>query len=238
MRTAILACAAALLLAAAPAAAGQGTVSFATRDGCRIEAFYQAPSSGSFVFINTHGLGSDRHEWASFQDALKAAGYGWLSLDLRGHGGSLACGGKPADYRKFGRADWAAASRDIEAAAAWLKKKGFSGGRLVFCGASVGANLSLKAAAEGAVKPAAVIMLSPGLDYAGIKPGEFMARAPQKIFIAAAEDDPYAWQSAMALARAGRGRAVTAADGGSGHGVAMFRSPATIEKILSWVRGL
>ncbi|MDD2805153.1 MAG: alpha/beta fold hydrolase [Elusimicrobiales bacterium] len=192
------------------------------------------PASGALVFVNVHGLGSDKNEWGGFQKDLAARGYGWLSIDLRGHGGSRSCGGKKADYRTFTKADWAAASRDIEAAAGWLKKKKIS--KMVFCGASVGANLALKAAAEGTVKPAAVVLLSPGLDYAGVKPEFYLAKAPKRLLFAAAEDDPYAWQSAAALSRlaARSGLSASAVDGGSGHGVNMFKSPATADKVLDW----
>ena len=221
-------------LLTASAAAQQQAVKFMSVDGCKIEAFYAAPSSGNYIFINAHGLGSGKEEWGSFQAALAERGHGWLSLDLRGHGGSKACGGKPADYRKFTQADWGGASRDIEAAAGWLKKKGYR--KIIFCGASIGANLSLKAAAEGAVKPAAVILLSPGLDYAGVRPELYLAKAPKRLLFAAAEDDPYAWRSAAALSGlAGRSDLSAAAiDGGLGHGVSMFKTPGTIKKILDW----
>ena len=45
--------------------------------------------------------------------------------------------------------------------------------RLVLCGASIGANLSLKAAAEG-LRPAGIVLLSPGLSYAGIEAGAYL----------------------------------------------------------------
>jgi alpha-beta hydrolase superfamily lysophospholipase len=219
---------------ALPAEAQQRAVKFVTGDGCGIEAFYAAPSSGNYIFINAHGLGSGKEEWGPFQDALAERGYGWLSLDLRGHGGSLDCGGKKADYRKFSKAEWGSASRDIEAAALWLKKKGYK--KIIFCGASIGANLSLKAAAEGAVKPAGVILLSPGLDYAGVKPELYLAKAPKRLLFAAAEDDRYAWRSALTLhGQAGKkGLRPSSLDGGSGHGVTMFKTPATINEILGW----
>ncbi|OGR77062.1 MAG: hypothetical protein A2X32_07205 [Elusimicrobia bacterium GWC2_64_44] len=145
----------------------------------------------------------------------------------------MSCGGKKADYRNFTKADWGNASRDIEAAAGWLKKKKLS--KIIFCGASVGANLALKAAAEGAVKPAGVVLLSPGMDYAGIKPELYLAKAP-RLLLAAAADDPYAWQSAAALSQlaARSGLAVSAIDGGRGHGANMFKSPATAGKVLDW----
>ncbi|PIU20644.1 MAG: hypothetical protein COT18_01175 [Elusimicrobia bacterium CG08_land_8_20_14_0_20_59_10] len=230
-----------LLLTCAPARAQQKTVHFNTKDGCRIEAFYLAPSSGAYVFINTHGLGSAKYEWGPLQDELKKHGYGYLSLDLRGHGASRTCGKKPVDYKTFTKAGWSRLSGDIEAASAWLKKKGIPGGRTIFCGASIGANLSLKAAAEGRIKPRALVLLSPGLDYAGVRAGDYLpgpGRLP--VLISAAADDAYAWQSGETLAKAARGRKqpVTFLDGGSGHGVNMFKTPATIPAILAWAAGL
>jgi len=53
-----------------------------------LEAVYQAASSGAYVFVNSHGLGSGRTEWRVLEDRLKKKGYGYLSLDLRGHGGA------------------------------------------------------------------------------------------------------------------------------------------------------
>lgn len=229
-----------LLFLALSVAAQQKTVTFSSVDGCRIEAFYLAPSSGAFVFVNTHGLGSDKNEWGTFQKQLKAGGYGYLSLDLRGHGGSAACGGKKLHYTSLDEAGWNAASKDIEAAAGWLAKRGIKAGRLVFCGASIGANLSLKAAAEGAVKPAALVLLSPGISYAGVRtPENFTAPRSFRALVVASRPDGYAWESAAALNRAAaaKGLPVYALEGYAGHGVDMFKTPSVIPAILSWVSG-
>lgn len=228
----------ALLAGAGHGFAGQRTVSFKSADGCALEAFYLAPSSGSYVFINAHGLGSDKNEWGPFQEALQKRGLGYLTPDLRGHGSSLNCAGKEVSYRTFTRADWNKVSGDIEAAAAWLRKKKTVSSKMVFCGASIGANLALKAAAEGVLKPAAVLLLSPGLDYAGVKTGENLAAArPARILIAASEDDGYAWQSAsyLAAAAAAKGLPVHFKAGRDGHGVNMFREPELLSGIIDWV---
>lgn len=221
-----------------PAAAQQKTVRFSSVDGCKIEAFYLKPSSGAFVFVNTHGLGSDRNEWGNFQKRLKEGGYGYLSLDLRGHGGSTVCGGKKVHYTSLDEAGWNAASKDIEAAAAWLARRGVKPARLVFCGASIGANLSLKAATEGKVKPEAVVLLSPGISYAGVRtPENFTAPRSFRALLAASRHDGYAWESAAALGRAAaaKGLPVYALEAYSGHGVDMFKTPSVIPAILSWV---
>ena len=226
----------ALLAMACPAKA-EHIVSFTSADGCKIEAFYQATSTGGYVFINAHGLGSNKSEWGSFQDALEERGQGYLSLDLRGHGASLTCGGAGTDYKYFTKADWNKVSRDIEAGAAWLKQKGVSAKKMVFCGASIGANLALKAAAQGTLKPAAVVLLSPGLEYAGVTTeNNYAVKQSFKILIAASQDDPYAWQSRAWLAKAARakGLPVNLMEGKSGHGVSMF-SPELMTAIIDWV---
>ncbi len=232
---------AALLFACGPAFAQQKTVHFTTPDGCRLEAFYLAPSSGSYVFINAHGLGSDKNEWSLLQKTLKSAGYGYLSLDLRGHGNSTVCGGKETKYMFFSEAGWNGVSLDIETAAAWLKKRGLPPQKMVFCGASIGANLSLKAAVEGALKPAALVLLSPGLEYAGVKTENyFIAPRDFKVLSAAARNDSYAWNSVMRLNRAAmeKGLPAYSLEAAGGHGVNMFKTPSLIPAILSWVSEL
>ncbi len=229
---------AALLLACGPVFSQQKTVRFNTPDGCRLEAFYLAPSSGSYVFINAHGLGSDKNEWGLFQEKLKSAGYGYLSLDLRGHGKSRTCKGKETKYMFFSEADWNEVSLDIEAAAAWLKKRGLSPEKMVYCGASVGANLALKAAATGALKPAAVVLLSPGIEYAGVKTEKYFS-APRdfQILSVAARNDIYAWESVLKLNRAAmeRGLSAYSLEAATGHGVNMLKTPSIIPAIFNWL---
>ena len=230
--------AALLALAAAPARAGETTVKLKSADGCALEAFYLAPSTGGYIFINAHGLGSNKNEWGVFQEALRARGQGYLSLDLRGHGNSLACGGAAADYRNFTGADWNGVSRDIEAGAAWLKKKGVPARKMVFCGASIGANLALKAAARGKLKPAAVVLLSPGVEYAGVTTeNNYAVKQPFRILMAASPDDPYAWQSRAYLAKAAQAKGLPAdlLQGAGGHGVNMFKTPELMTAIIDWV---
>jgi alpha-beta hydrolase superfamily lysophospholipase len=109
---------------------------------------------------------------------------------------------------------------------------------MVFCGASIGANLSLKAAAEGAIKPSAVVLLSPGLEYAGVRTEEnYAAAQPMRIFMAASEDDAYAWQSAnyLAATAATKGLPAYFKAGQGGHGVNMFKGPELIADIINWV---
>lgn len=217
-------------------------VHFKTADGCLLEASYRPPSSGGLVFINLHGLGSDRGEWAVLERRLAKNGYGWLSADFRGHGGSLECSGFPADYRTFSPAGWKELSADIAAASDFLKSRKIPQKRTVLCGASIGANLSLKAAAEG-LRPAGIALLSPGLSYAGIEAEAFLKdEGAVPLLIAASRNDPYAWKSSERLAaqaRSGDMQVVFKA-GPGGHGANMLSEskPALLDFILDWAKHL
>jgi len=225
-----------LFLVCAPAAAGP--VRFNTPDGCALEAEYQPAPSRSYVFINIHGLGSSRGEWRVLEARLKKRGYGYLSLDLRGHGRSLDCAGKPVGYKTFSAGDWAGLSGNIKAAADFLKGKKVPQSRLVLCGASIGANLSLKAAAEG-LRPAGIVLLSPGMSYAGIEAAAFLDQLNGiPVLAAASEDDPYAWTSAGELTARAKLRNAPAVfrSGPGGHGANMLSDarPELLNYILDW----
>jgi len=212
-------------------------VHFKTAGGCLLEAAYRAPSSGGLVFVNTHGLGSNREEWRVLERKVSAKGHGYLSLDLRGHGKSAECAGKKLDYHAFSSAQWGELSADIAAAAGFLKTRKIPENRLILCGASIGANLSLKAAAEG-VKPAALLLLSPGLSYAGVEADPLFKRLGRvPVLIAASRNDPYAWKSAELLAD-GYKYAVPVgfAAGAGGHGAGMLSEdrPELLKRILDW----
>jgi alpha-beta hydrolase superfamily lysophospholipase len=232
------------LFARVPDFAGAAeTVRFNTPDGCRLEAYYQAPSTGALVFVNAHGLGSNKSEWRVLEAELGKKGYGYLSLDFRGHGGSLECGGAPADYRAFDAARWSSLSADITSAVLFLKTKGIPARRLVLCGASIGANLSLKAVMEG-LRPAGVILLSPGLSYAGVRADNFFkAGRGVPVFIAASKNDDYSWRSSDSLvAQAGLSRiSVVFRAGAGGHGVNMLTAeepPGLAGAIMAWTKRL
>lgn len=114
------------------------------------------------MFVLLHGLGAGRGEWKRFRSTLSARGYGSLALDARGHGGS----GGPG-YRTFrSSAAWIRIERDLEAAFAYLGRKNIADERIILIGASIGANLALRASVRRSSSPF-VVLLSPGYDYRG-----------------------------------------------------------------------
>ena len=115
-------------------------------------------------------------------------------------------------------------------------------GKIAVGGASVGANAAFRYAANHKEVPFAVL-LSPGLEYAGISTEDAVARyGSRAVAMAAAESDGYAFSSVKRLKQlslpAGR---VTVFEEPSGHGVQMFKrtspdQPSPLEKkLITWI---
>ncbi|HEX4047312.1 MAG TPA: alpha/beta fold hydrolase [Elusimicrobiota bacterium] len=230
----------ALLLAAAAAAApaparkpaaapgAERKVSFRTKDGWTIAALYRPPRRHGFVMILAHGVGSSKAEWAGFTQRLAEKGVGTLAVDLRGHDESKRGPKGAGDYTTFdATGEWPLAVGDLEAAAAWLKARGFPDDRIALGGASIGANLASVAAAERPKTPF-LLLLSAGPDYRGVR----LRKPETKTLAGASPPDVYADRTLVPL---GAVPGVETFEAPAGHGVQMFADPATLDKIVDWV---
>src|SRR5690349_13876649 len=138
-------------------------------DGVRIQgAFYAADQLRGQALL-LHMMPATKESWSAFAFALAERGISCLAIDLRGHGAS---DGGPDGYRGFSDAEHQAKRLDVEAALAWLRAKGSAPLRVA--GASIGANLAIRAAAEHA-DVAACLALSPGLAYRGVTTADAVA---------------------------------------------------------------
>lgn len=161
-------------------------VNFSTSDGVRIVGDF-LKAEGEYAVLLLHMMPKDRTSYKNFAQKLKNAGISSLAIDLRGHGGSEE---GPTGYQRFVDADHQNSICDLRAASNFLEKQGFEIQHQLVVGASIGANLALQFAAENN-ELLAVGLLSPGLDYKGIR-AEPLARnlkVNQSILIAASEDD-------------------------------------------------
>lgn len=113
--------------ATAPApATGRGAapevVQIKTSDGQLLQAsFYKPTSLRNPGVILVHDAGASRAQLEPLADRLQKQGFGVLTVDLRGHGGSKS---SKLDWDKLGegerKAAWSFAPRDVDAAAEWL----------------------------------------------------------------------------------------------------------------------
>jgi pimeloyl-ACP methyl ester carboxylesterase len=210
-----------------------------------IQGTYSAPtSSGAPVLVMVHGLGSSRAEWTPFVHQATDRGWGTLAFDLRGHGRSrTTITGQTINFEdpENGRNPvfWSHLPGDLQRVVTLLKQKGgIAPTQIVLVGASIGANTVLNASAllHGT---GALVLLSPGLDYAGILTEAPMATLATPTLLIAAEPDLYAFTSAERLKTLAppdflTWKPLSQGSAKGAHGVQLF--DGKLEKtILDWV---
>ncbi len=167
-------------------------INFTTKDGMKIAADYRNVDISKYQqpigwVVLTHMMPATKESWENFAADLQKSGYESLAIDLRGHGES---DGGPNEFTEFSDAEHQKSILDLEAAVDYLiKNREASPEKIVFIGASIGANLSLQYISEYSLKTA--VLLSSGLNYRGIKTEPMIKnlKAGQRIFFATAKDD-------------------------------------------------
>lgn len=119
-------------------------VNLATQDGWALGATYQKANAGKQTLVLLHDLGKDRQSFASFSDALKQNGYGYLAIDLRGHGKSQNKGGAYSFAKEGVDNEYNKMVRDVDAAVEFLKSKGLAEEQIIIFGSGLGANVGAK----------------------------------------------------------------------------------------------
>lgn len=171
------------------------TVSFQTKDGVKIVGdFYDAGSKKSILLL--HILPGNRGDFKEFAQILFADGYNVLNIDERGHGDSEAWPGEMGSWQEFTQADFDKMIYDAEAAAQWLKNR-IPETELALVGGSIGANIAMIFGAKH--QPKAVVALSPGIDYRGVKTEIASRNYRRNLLMAASRDDSYSFESAEKL---------------------------------------
>lgn len=214
--TSILALTALLVPAAMTVVHGRPQrVSFRTDDGVTIAATWYEPSSRPApAVVLVHMLQRSRRDWDGLASRLAAAGIGALAIDLRGHGESSPSAAAEAS----GYADLV---QDVRAARRFLgSRPDVIPSRIGIAGASLGANLAALAAADGAF--ASVALLSPSLDYRGLRIEAAVRKyGSRPMLLVSSDDDPYARRSALDLQKTGASRELLSLVG-AGHGTNML----------------
>lgn len=227
----------AALVAVLLAAAGAGTraatqrVTIRTDDAIPLAATWYEPSTRpAAAVILVHMLHRSRRDWDGLASRLASEGIGALTLDLRGHGesGGAARDGEGADY--------SAMVRDVAAARRYVASRAdVQGARIGLLGASLGASLAALSAAGDSV--ASLALLSPSLDYRGLRIESALRKYGRPVLFVASDDDPYAMRSARELEKGAAGVHETFVLTRAGHGTTMLgRDEDLVRRLVDWFR--
>ncbi len=198
-----------LLLAALPAVAKppppSRVVWFTSADGVRLVAtYYPVAAALAPAVILVPGFSQDRQSWSQFAVRCQTNGLAALALDLRGHGDSTRQSGPlgllTLNYRDLTPQDFQSMALDVEAAFTWLTEQPeINDQRIAVAGASVGANVALRYAALND-EVAALLLLSPGLTYKGLRTDDVIQKyGPRPLRIAVGVGDAFAYESSKRL---------------------------------------
>ncbi len=225
-----------------PSAFAKQIVTIECDDGYRLAADYitrRQPRGRLPGILFIHGTGEDRRAWYPLTIHLAGRGYAVLTIDLRGHGENPGKMGNPAATQdQLTPEDFLMMPRDIRNCLGHMAmKKEIDGGRICIIGSSLGANLALITAAQSwadAVRCA--IAISPGLDYHGLEslPAARRIAANKAVFLAAARDDRYSFESASQINAALACKRDFVAMEGAEHGMELFRG-RLFPKIPEWI---
>jgi len=200
-------------------------VELTAQDGLSLKSSFY-PATGTElpapVLLLLHMAYSDRYAWHGFAQDAQEAGYAVLALDSRGHGGS-------AGEKVFDRA----MDLDIDAALLWLMARSdVDSERVGIAGASVGANLALRA---GARHPQikSVALLSPGIQLWDIGIKQAVVDYGQRfVLIVVSEEDAYPAGSSQQLDAMALGEHRLHVYTGAAHGTDMLQAHDDLTSML------
>ncbi len=162
----------------------------------------------------------------------------FLSLDLRGHGASIARDKDSLNFQTMPDAEFKKFPSDVKTIVDRLladKSLRVDRNNIVIVGASIGANTAIMTAPllQGVTR---VAMLSPGLDYHSLKPADDMKNFKGKTYICASEEDNYAAESSQDLSAMSSVRPVLHIYQGTNHGTnIILKSKTALKQLSDWL---
>ncbi len=203
----------------------QEVVTLTTSDNVPIKGtFYISNSKRGIILL--HMLNRNRQDYNNLAEKLSKY-FSVISIDFRGHGESSG------NWKNFNENDFNNMQLDIVAADKFLQSKEITTEGII--GGSIGANHAAIYATKRNLS--FLVMLSPGLDYQKISPSIAVKQFHGSLFIAAADDDPYAAESSKKLAfSSGSDDKILKIYPKGGHGTWLFGTTDLEQVLLDWVK--
>ena len=187
------------------------------------------PDEGASTLLLMHQNQATRYSYESVIPQFVEEGYIVLAVDLRGHG------------QTGGSVDWEQAQDDTQKWLAWLREQeGVNDAKIAIIGASIGSNLALIGCAQD-VQCVTAIALSPGLDYFGVQPEDFVADGLQtrSALLIAGNRDRESADAIRTIFAAAKGKVGAEMFPSGSHGTAFFGTERsrqdTMALILTWL---
>jgi pimeloyl-ACP methyl ester carboxylesterase len=219
-------------------------VTLSAEDGWNLNARYLPAAEDSPTVVLIHAAKSDLAEWEPWLKPMKRYGFGYLALDLRGHGNSFVTpDGSTTTWRAFSVSgsdnEYNRMLRDVDAALAYLSTHSVTADRVVLAGDTLGANLAIKAAAINQ-EISMVIAVSPVLnvnDVLSVNPLRAYGRRPLLMIAGADRAKQYKeFQLLNDIARMACGKAnVTVMVEAKGFGPKLI-TKYNARRVLDWIK--
>lgn len=207
-------------------------VTLQTEDGTKVHAIVDGAEDSKKGVVLVHMVGRSAGDWSYLSEKLSRGGQHVVAPDLRGHGKNRPDG----DDSKLEDSEYAKMVQEVQASVKYLRDKGAT--EISCAGASIGANLCLRAAATDP-EIVNLVLLSPGLNYKGVKTVDAIeAYGDRPVLFVASEDDNFAFRSASVLETKATGQRKFAILKNAGHGTKMLnRDPSLEGLVTSWLMG-
>ncbi len=178
--------------------------------------------------ILLHMLNRDRHDYDKIAARLNEKGFHVISIDSRGHGES------EGSWQDFTQTDFNAMMLDVRAAKDFLANKGVE--RFAIIGASIGANTALRYSITDPTV-LSLVLLSPGLDYRGVRIEEAAKILKAAVLLVASKEDEYSYLTVQKLHELESTKMKLVLYENAGHGTQMLANEQLEEEIMEWVSG-
>ena len=213
-----------------------------TKDGHLIRSYLSYPKTklkGYPTIVMLHALGYNSSYRISLQKKFNAKGYAVLRIDLRGHGKSVYDKSfHQRSWRSFKNKDFEQYPNDVVQTIQYVQKQtnkpSFVNYAIV--GSDIGANTAVIVARKMKIKPKALVLLAPSLEFKGLYiPVVLTEIGKTPILALASKTDNYYMDQQIRLARFAQGTFdVANADSGNSGMLILKQHPEYQAAIVSW----
>lgn len=217
-------------------------IQYQTKDNFLLKAKLSLPTDKRSKYpmvVMLHSLGYSSDYWMNLPTKFRQAGFAVLEIDLRGHGKSIY----DADFKKI---NWFYLSnksfkkypRDVLSMLVYVNQnyKNVSVSNLTFVGADIGANTAILAASQLKNKPAAMVLISPSVQFKGLYTPIALTDVPCPLLIMFSQKDDYSKKEAATLIKFAQKEYDIKSYPEGGPGMLMLKvNPGMDNDIVNWV---